>query len=168
MPLPHWEATGDSPWHQATRWSWHKFIQCASERRICCEDDIFQYYAQFLELSNPLAEAGCLTAEERNIGFWYGFHPDDQQELESRLLLDYSRLYDISFEEVFEITYSFFANLPTSQLQQSQSDAPKERHEPAILEPTSAPPMMSTPNFSPVSAHSIAFPPPPEFPPGLC
>ena len=119
------------------------------------------YYEQFIDHSNPLAEAGCLTAEECNIAFWYRFHPNNWQELESHHLLDYSRLDNISFQEVFEITYLFFANPPTSQLQQLQFNALIERHESTILKPVSVPLATSTPPFP--ASH-----PPPECPPKPC
>jgi hypothetical protein len=162
MPWSHWEEIGNSHWHRAirmVRWVWHSFIQHSSGMRMRCADDVIEYYKQFVDLCAPLAEAGYLTEEEFNVSFWYGFHPDDQQELESRHLLNFPCLLDISFEEVFQITCSFFANPPTPQLQlqQSQSDAPKERHKPAILEPASAPLAMSTPPFP--ASHP---------PPGLC
>ncbi|KAH9170473.1 hypothetical protein EDB89DRAFT_2188133 [Lactarius sanguifluus] len=50
------------------------------------EDNVLQYYRQFLCYSAPLLHTGHLSEEERDAAFWYGFHPDDREVLWPHLL----------------------------------------------------------------------------------
>ncbi|KAH9169727.1 hypothetical protein EDB89DRAFT_2231116 [Lactarius sanguifluus] len=50
------------------------------------EDDVLQYYRQFLCYSAPLVHSGHLTEEDRNAAFWYGFHPKDREVLRPHLI----------------------------------------------------------------------------------
>ncbi|KAH9010326.1 hypothetical protein EDB85DRAFT_2161497 [Lactarius pseudohatsudake] len=75
-----------TPRHQIMRQKLHSHVQDSSRRRMDCEDDVLQYYRQFLCYSAPLVHAGHLSEEERDAAFWYGFHPEDRQVLQPRLL----------------------------------------------------------------------------------
>jgi hypothetical protein len=115
MPWPHWEETGDSPWHQAMRLRWHKYIQYSFEKRMKCGKDVHKYFKHFVDLSNPLAEACCLTDKECDFAFWYGFHPDDQEELQPHLEFLTKDSWcpgDVPFENIFLIAYSVFLHPP--------------------------------------------------------
>ena len=50
------------------------------------ETDVINYHRDFNTLSKPLLEAGRITVGERNAIFWRGFHPDDRQALQGRLI----------------------------------------------------------------------------------
>ncbi|KAH9032125.1 hypothetical protein EDB85DRAFT_2289843 [Lactarius pseudohatsudake] len=75
-----------TPRHQIMRQKLHSHVQDSSRRRMDCEDDVLQYYRQFLCYSAPLVHTGHLSEEERDAAFWYGFHPEDRQVLQPRLL----------------------------------------------------------------------------------
>ncbi|KAH9029397.1 hypothetical protein EDB85DRAFT_1528554, partial [Lactarius pseudohatsudake] len=74
------------PRHQIMKQKLHSHVQDSSRRRMDCEDDVSQYYRQFLCYSAPLVHTGHLSEEERDAAFWYGFHPEDRQVLQPRLL----------------------------------------------------------------------------------
>ena len=50
------------------------------------EADVINYHRDFNTLSKPLLDAGWITVGERNAIFWHGFHPDDRQALQGRLI----------------------------------------------------------------------------------
>ena len=50
------------------------------------EEDVLQYYRQFLIFSKPLVDAWWLTEEECNKMFWLGFHPRDRLRMYARLI----------------------------------------------------------------------------------
>jgi hypothetical protein len=49
------------------------------------EDDVTVYYRRFLNISNLIYHSQQLSDNERNAAFFYGFHPDDQQPIASRI-----------------------------------------------------------------------------------
>jgi hypothetical protein len=53
---------------------------------MCDEEDVQDYYQQFLVLSKPLLDAHRLTIGERNKPFWHGFHSKDRHEMYARLI----------------------------------------------------------------------------------
>ncbi|KAH9009240.1 hypothetical protein EDB85DRAFT_2246661 [Lactarius pseudohatsudake] len=75
-----------TPRHQIMRQKLHSHVQETSRTRMHCEDDVLRYYRQFICFGLPLVHAGHLSEEERNTAFWYGFHPEDRQVLQPRLL----------------------------------------------------------------------------------
>ncbi|KAH9080608.1 hypothetical protein EDB83DRAFT_998541 [Lactarius deliciosus] len=59
----------------------------AKTRRMRDEDDVMDYYRDFLALSNPLYNNQRISDEERSFEFFQGFHPDDRRPLAFRLLV---------------------------------------------------------------------------------
>ncbi|KAH9052810.1 hypothetical protein EDB87DRAFT_1825954 [Lactarius vividus] len=62
------------------------YVQDSSRTRMNSEDDVSQYYRQFLCLGKPLVHSGHLSEEERNAAFWYRFHPEDCEVLRPHLI----------------------------------------------------------------------------------
>jgi len=56
-----------------------------SRSRMDDEEDVMDYYREFLELTNPLQAAQQLSDEDRNAKFFKGFHRDDREILSGRL-----------------------------------------------------------------------------------
>ncbi|KAH9163507.1 hypothetical protein EDB89DRAFT_2020180, partial [Lactarius sanguifluus] len=70
-----------TPRHEAMRQRVFDFVECESRRHMHCEGDVIQYLRLFLATSKNLVLARHLTAEERDITFFQGFHPDDHRKL---------------------------------------------------------------------------------------
>ncbi|KAH9170961.1 hypothetical protein EDB89DRAFT_1224214 [Lactarius sanguifluus] len=101
-----------TPRPQVMRQRLLNYVQDSSRTRMDCEDDVLQYYRQFLCYSAPLVHAGHLTEEDRNAAFWYGFHPEDCKVLWPRLLgKNPFQPSDVPFhfEDVFVCTRGAFA-----------------------------------------------------------
>ncbi|KAH9167314.1 hypothetical protein EDB89DRAFT_2125817 [Lactarius sanguifluus] len=129
-----------TPRHQILRQKLHSYIQDSSRRRMFCEDDVLRYYRQFICFGLPLVHAGHLSGEERDAAFWYGFHPDDRQILQPRLLgKNHFQPPDIPFhfEDVLGCARAAFAYedsfLPW--LHAKQFKPPIVRREQHIVEP---------------------------------
>jgi hypothetical protein len=91
------------------------FIKLASKSRKKEEEDVRQYYRKFLILSKPLLDSQELTKQERDSEFWYGFHPDDRDELTTHLFAKYPdqpkrRVFD--FEDVYQVARAVLNNGP--------------------------------------------------------
>jgi len=56
-----------------------------SRSRMTNEEDVMDYYQEFLELTNPLRMAQQLSEEDRDAKFFKGFHRDDREILSGRL-----------------------------------------------------------------------------------
>ncbi|KAI0284094.1 hypothetical protein BC826DRAFT_973531 [Russula brevipes] len=83
-----------------------EFLSHSSKFRMQGESDVRQYYRQFLRLSKPLFDSYELTRTERNNAFWYGFHPEDQNEIFSQLIAQYPmQPRDTAFDlwDVYEV-----------------------------------------------------------------
>ncbi|KAH9011150.1 hypothetical protein EDB85DRAFT_1146371 [Lactarius pseudohatsudake] len=128
-----------TPRHQIMRQKLHSHVQDSSRRRMDCEDDVLQYYRQFLCYSAPLVHAGHLSEEERDAAFWYGFHPEDRKVIQPRLLgKNPFQPPDIPFhfEDVFVCARAAFAYDGSSfwsHVKQFQS--PSVRREQPVVEP---------------------------------
>ncbi|KAH9012531.1 hypothetical protein EDB85DRAFT_2296656 [Lactarius pseudohatsudake] len=128
-----------TPRHQIMRQKLHSHVQDSSRRRMDCEDDVLQYYRQFLCYSAPLVHAGHLSEEERDAAFLYGFHPEDRKVIQPRLLgKNPFQPPDIPFhfEDVFVCARAAFAYDGSSfwsHVKQFQS--PSVRREQPVVEP---------------------------------
>ncbi len=93
----------------------YDFVHYNSRTRMRDEEDVIQYYRQFLVFCQPLIETRRITDDERNSAFWYGFHPDDQDKLSTRLVAkfpDQAIGQPYGFEDVFKIARVIFASSP--------------------------------------------------------
>ena len=63
-----------------------EFVKNSSKTCMSDEEDVLQYYRQFLVLSKPLIDSQRLTAGERDRAFWSGFHNRDHSEMYARLI----------------------------------------------------------------------------------
>jgi hypothetical protein len=77
------------------------------------EEDVLQYYRQFLEHSNPLHVAQTLSEEDHNAKFFKGFHPEDCEVINNHLHAmkpnhPEDKPYD--FEDTFEAVRRYFSN----------------------------------------------------------
>ncbi|KAH9158549.1 hypothetical protein EDB89DRAFT_2085856 [Lactarius sanguifluus] len=129
-----------TPRHQILRQKLHSYIQDSSRRRMFCEDDVLRYYRQFICFGLPLVHAGHLSGEERDAAFWYGFHPDDRQILQPRLLgKNHFQPPDIPFhfEDVLGCARAAFAYEDSFSpwLHAKQFKPPIVRREQHIVEP---------------------------------
>jgi hypothetical protein len=74
------------PRHEIDRQKLHDFIKDSSRTRMACEEDVLQYHKAFIHYTVPLIHSRHLTESERDVEFWYGFHPRDRDLLWPRLL----------------------------------------------------------------------------------
>lgn len=61
------------------------------------EEDVQNYYREFLVLSKSLVDAHRLTTGERNKAFWRGFHKKDCQKMRARLVVNNLQLVVTTF-----------------------------------------------------------------------
>jgi len=93
----------------------YDFVHYNSQTCMCDEEDVIQYYQQFLVFCQPLIETRQITDDERNSMFWYGFHPDDQDKLSTWLVAkfpDQAIGQPYGFEDVFKIAHIIFTSSP--------------------------------------------------------
>jgi hypothetical protein len=91
------------------------FIKLASKTCKKEEEDMRQYYRKFLILSKPLLDSQELTKQEQDSKFWYGFHPDDHDELTTHLFvkyLDQPRRWVFNFEDVYQVMWAVLSGRP--------------------------------------------------------
>jgi hypothetical protein len=101
-----------TPHHQTMKQKLRNFVEDSSRMRMDREDDVLQYYRTFQHYSDPLVHSGYLTEKDRDIEFWYGFHPHDRDVVWPRLLAMYPfQPHDIPFhfERVFDCACRAFA-----------------------------------------------------------
>ncbi|KAH9164719.1 hypothetical protein EDB89DRAFT_389163 [Lactarius sanguifluus] len=117
------------------------YVQDSARKRMYCEDDVLQYYRQFLCYSAPLVHSGHLSEEERDAAFWYGFHSEDREVLRPRLISKNPfQPSDIPFhfEDVFVCARAAFAYDGSSFWSHvKQFEPPIVRREQPIVEPIS-------------------------------
>ncbi|KAH9009742.1 hypothetical protein EDB84DRAFT_1571028 [Lactarius hengduanensis] len=129
------------PRHQIMRQKLHSHVQDSSRRRMDCEDDVSQYYRQFLCYSAPLVHTGHLSEEERDAAFWYGFHPEDRKVVWPRLLgKNPLQPPDVPFhfEDVFDCARAAFAYdnyFPSPWSHAKQFEPLSLRREQPVVEP---------------------------------
>ncbi|KAH9025361.1 hypothetical protein EDB83DRAFT_2319901 [Lactarius deliciosus] len=110
-----------TPWHEAMRQRVFDFVEGESRRHMHCEGDVIWYFRLFLASSKILVLAHHLTAEERNVAFFYGFHPDDHTKLRLHLISKapyQSNHRPFYFEDVFMSAHTAFAQEPVQGLEQ--------------------------------------------------
>jgi hypothetical protein len=101
-----------TPHHQTMKQKLRNFVEESSRMRMDREDDVLQYYRTFQHYSDPLIHSSYLTEKDRDIEFWYGFHPHDRDNLWPRLLAMYPfHPHNIPFdsESVFDCACRAFA-----------------------------------------------------------
>jgi hypothetical protein len=101
-----------TPRYQAMKQKLRDFVEDSSRMRMDREDDVLQYYRTFQHYSDPLIHSSYLTEKDRDIEFWYGFHPHDRDNLWPRLLAMYPfHPHNIPFdsESVFDCACRAFA-----------------------------------------------------------
>ncbi|KAH9021343.1 hypothetical protein EDB85DRAFT_2293531 [Lactarius pseudohatsudake] len=129
-----------TPRHQIMRQKLHSHVQETSRTRMHCKDDVLRYYRQFICFGLPLVHAGHLSEEERNTAFWYGFHPEDREVLQPRLLgKNPSQPPDVPFhfEDVLSCARAAFAYVDYFPLwsHAKQFQSPSVRREQPVVEP---------------------------------
>jgi hypothetical protein len=101
-----------TPHHQTMKQKLRNFVEDSSRMRMDREDDVLQYYRTFQHYSDPLIHSGYLTEKDRDIEFWYGFHPHDRDVVWPRLLAMYPfQPHDIPFhfDRVFDCACRAFS-----------------------------------------------------------
>ncbi|KAH9023624.1 hypothetical protein EDB85DRAFT_2151048 [Lactarius pseudohatsudake] len=117
------------------------YVQDSSRTRMYCEDNVLQYYRQFIRFGLPLVHAGHLSEEERDAAFLYGFHPLDREVLRPRLLGKHPlQPLDIPFhfEDVFGCARAAFAYddyFPSPWSHAKQFEPSSVRREQLVVEP---------------------------------
>ena len=100
------------PPHRAKIQKLRNFVEDSSRTRMGREDEVLQYYSSFQHYSDPLVYSGHLTRKDRDIEFWYGFHPHDRDVLWPRLLAlcPYQPLnVPFYYKDIFDCACSAFA-----------------------------------------------------------
>ncbi|KAN0133117.1 hypothetical protein V8E53_009147 [Lactarius tabidus] len=98
--------------HQIMKQKLRNLVEDSSRIRMDREEDVLQYYRTFKHYSDPLVRSGHLTETNRDVEFWYGFHPHDRDILWQRLLAVHPfHRNDIPFhfEDVFDCACKVFA-----------------------------------------------------------
>jgi len=88
------------------------------------EEDVIAYYRKFMVLSKPLVDSVKLTGEDRNSLFWEGFHLDDQQHIEIRLLAQHPNHSDddpFEYLDVYETVWAVCGGKHLSSLDDSDN-----------------------------------------------
>ncbi|KAH9163468.1 hypothetical protein EDB89DRAFT_557480 [Lactarius sanguifluus] len=128
-----------TPRHQIMRQKLRSYIQDSARKRMYCEDDVLQYYRQFICFGLPLVHAGHLSEEERDAAFWYGFHHEDRHVLWPRLLSKnpfQPSNVPFRFEDVFGCARAAFAYEDSSFWSHvKQFESPSVRREQPVVEP---------------------------------
>ena len=100
------------PPHRVKMRKLRALVEDSSRSRMTCEDDVLQYYRDFMCYSLPLVHSHHLTAEDRDAAFWSGFHPIEREVLLPRVLAK-SPLQPVDipfhFEDVFDSACAAFA-----------------------------------------------------------
>jgi hypothetical protein len=84
-----------------------------SRSRMGDEEDVMDYYWEFLELTNPLQATQLLSDEDCNTKFFKGFHRDDREILSGRLFsMKPNHLQDRPYKlnDIFKAARSYFSN----------------------------------------------------------
>jgi len=80
---------------------------------ISDEEDVMDYYREFLELTNPLCTAQQLSEEDRDTKFFKGFHRNDREILSGRLFSmkpNHPQDKPYELDDVFKAARSYFSN----------------------------------------------------------
>ncbi|SRR6266702_2360099 len=75
------------------------------------EEDVIQYYRQFLVFCQPLVDTHKITDDKQDSAFWYGFHPDDREALFPRLIAKHPNQsidQSYSLKDVYKATHAVF------------------------------------------------------------
>ena len=78
------------------------------------EEDVMDYYREFLELANPLQVTQQLSDEDRNAKFFKGFHRDNREILSSHIFSmrpDHPQDRPYELDDVFKAARSYFSNV---------------------------------------------------------
>ena len=78
------------------------------------EEEVMDYYREFLELTNPLQAVQQLSNEDRNAKFFKGFHHDDREILSGHLFSmkpNHPQDRPYKLDNVFKATQSYFSNM---------------------------------------------------------
>jgi len=84
-----------------------------SRSHMTNEEDVMDYYREFLELTNPLCTAQQLSKEDRDAKFFKGFHHDDREILSGRLFSmkpNHPQDKPYKLGDVFKAAQSYFSN----------------------------------------------------------
>ncbi|KAH9018927.1 hypothetical protein EDB85DRAFT_2154176 [Lactarius pseudohatsudake] len=146
----------------------YNFVQRSSKVRITQEEEVHQYYQEFVALSQRLVRFCWLTEDYRDAMFWCGFHPDDRvlffPLLEVKCPFQPEELA-FNYEDVFEVAIIVLAGIPSPE-QRVRND---EHGPPPELEHQLArQPGLSTPDVIPIPTRPVIPCPHSERPPGLC
>ncbi len=146
------------------------FVKHSSKTRASREEDVHQYYQEFVALSKTLVDFCWLTKADCDAIFWSGFHPDDRS-----LFFDLLEVKcpcqpeEIPFDyiTVFEVASVVLAGAPgfgqsVGDDEHKHGHAPALEHQPPARE--SRPP---TSDSITVPIHPLVPCPPLERPPGL-
>ena len=88
------------------------YVRDTSGRQMDCQEDVLQYYRQFVGLSAPLVNTGHLSEEDRDAAFFNGFNSNDRKLFVPRLLAKHPfQPYDIPFhfEDIYDCARGEFA-----------------------------------------------------------
>jgi hypothetical protein len=62
------------------------YVRQTSKMRMQDEQDVVVYYRHFFYLSTMLANIRQFSDDDKNLAFWYGFHPEDRERMAPMLI----------------------------------------------------------------------------------
>ncbi len=89
-------------------------VNLSARTRMRNEKDVLDYYRRFLAISNPLRAANLISDDERDAGFFRGFHPNDHTSLANWLYPlhpNRPRNKPYSLNDVLSVARVYFADL---------------------------------------------------------
>ncbi|KAH9169821.1 hypothetical protein EDB89DRAFT_2193605 [Lactarius sanguifluus] len=142
-------------------------VQRSSKTRIVQEEEVHQYYQEFIALSQNLVRFCWLTEDYRDVMFWCGFHPDDRvlffPLLEVKCPFQPEEL-PFNYEDVFEVACIVLAGIPSPE-QRIRNE--EHRPPPELEHQLARQPEPSIPDSIPIPTRPVIPCPRSECPPGL-
>ena len=102
----------DEPSTRHTKEKLRALVCRSAKERMRDEEDVQNFYREFLVLSKPLVDAHRLTTEERNKAFWRGFHKKDRQKMRARLVANNPQRVateHVAYEDVYQVAKATFS-----------------------------------------------------------
>src|SRR5712671_7364209 len=75
--------------NQRAKQALYNYLDHVSEFHMSNEDEVLEYYHDFMDLIKPVIDSHCLSKQDHNRLFWHGFHPDNHEKLFWHLISKY-------------------------------------------------------------------------------
>ena len=104
----------DEPSTRHTKEKLRALVRRSAKERMRDEEDVQNFYREFLVLSKPLVDAHRLTTRERNKAFWRGFHKKDRQKMRARLVANNPQRVateHVAYEDIYQVAKATFSGI---------------------------------------------------------